>query len=428
MVKLTKRVIEALSAQPEQDVFIWDEEMRGFGLRVKPSGVKSFFIQYRNKEGRTRRLVLGRYGTLTPDQARDMAQQKLAAAARGEDPSAERHAARAGLTIAEICDWYLKEARAGRLLGRSRRPIKHSTLRMDRSRIETHIKPLLGSRPVRSLRLADIERMQADIVVGKTAKKRKVRGGHTTGGSGAAGRTVTTLRALLGHAARWHLIESNPAVGVRQVASGKRERRLSREELQRLGEAIREAAVEGEHSTGLAAIRLILLTGFRRMEALGLRQEWVRPGEHCVRFADTKSGPQERVIGRTVIDFLSSQQFGDASSYVFPADQGEGHFIGIVKVLDRVCRRAKLIEVTPHVLRHTFASIAGELGYSELTIKGLLGHAPRGVTQGYIHLDAALILAADHVSEEMSRLLGDAPEVRRHTEIDFEESRVQILM
>lgn len=411
MVKLTKRVIEALTAQPGQDVFAWDEEMRGFGLRVKPSGVKSFFIQYRNQEGRTRRLVLGRYGTLTPDQGRDLAQQKLAAAARGEDPSAERHAARAGLTIAEICDWFLKEAWTGRLLGRNRRPIKHSTLRMDQSRIETHIKPLLGSRPVRSLRLVDIERMQADIVVGKTAKKRKGRGGHTTGGSGAAGRTVTTLRALLGHAARWHLIESNPAVGVRQVASGKRERRLSREELQKLGDAIREAAMEGEHPTGLAAIRLILLTGFRRMEALGLRQEWVRPGEHCVRFADTKSGPQERVIGQAAIDLLSSLEFGKASSYVFPADQGDGHFIGIVKVLDRACGRAKLLEVTPHVLRHTFASIAGELGYSELTIKGLLGHAPRGVTQGYVHLDAALILAADHVSQEVSVLLGNVPKM-----------------
>lgn len=409
MVKLTKRVIEALSAQPEQDVFVWDQEMRGFGLRVKPSGVKSFFIQYRNQEGRTRRLVLGRYGTLTPDQARDMAQQKLAAAARGEDPSAERHAARAGLTIAEICDWYLKEARAGRLLGRKRRPIKHSTLRMDQSRIEAHIKPLLGPRPVRSLRLADIERMQADIVVGKTANKRKGRGGHTTGGSGAAGRTVTTLRALLGHAARWHLIESNPAVGVRQIASGRRERRLSREELQKLGRAMQEAAAEGDHPTGLAAIRLILLTGFRRMEALGLRQEWVRPGEHCVRFADTKSGPQERVIGQAAMDFLSSRQLGEASSYVFPADQGDGHFIGIIRVLDRVCARAKFNDITPHVLRHTFASIAAELGYSELTIKGLLGHAPRGVTHGYIHLDAALILAADHVCREISLLLGKYP-------------------
>ena len=80
---------------------------------------------------------------------------------------------------------------------------------------------------------------------------------------------------------------------------------------------------------------------------------------------------------------------------MFPADWGDGHFIGVVRVLDRVCMKAKLKEVTPHVLRHTFASVAGDLGFSELTIAGLLGHSARGVTQGYVHLDTALVVAAD---------------------------------
>jgi len=90
---------------------------------------------------------------------------------------------------------------------------------------------------------------------------------------------------------------------------------------------------------------------------------------------------------------------------VFPADVGEGHFIGVVRVLDRVCAKAKLSGVTPHVLRHTFASIAGDLGFSELTIAGLLGHTSRGVTQRYVHLDAALAVAADQVSAEIAKLL-----------------------
>jgi hypothetical protein len=90
---------------------------------------------------------------------------------------------------------------------------------------------------------------------------------------------------------------------------------------------------------------------------------------------------------------------------VFPADVGDGHFIGVVRVLDRVCAKAKLAGVTPHVLRHTFASIAGDLGFSELTIAGLLGHSSRGVTQRYVHLDAALAVAADRVSAEIAKLL-----------------------
>jgi hypothetical protein len=99
------------------------------------------------------------------------------------------------MTVAEVCDWYLECARAGKILGRKRRLIKASTLDLDASRIETHIKPLIGSRSVRHLTLADIEGMQADIAAGRTAKKKskKGRGGRTTGGAGVAARTARKL-------------------------------------------------------------------------------------------------------------------------------------------------------------------------------------------------------------------------------------------
>jgi integrase len=92
---------------------------------------------------------------------------------------------------------------------------------------------------------------------------------------------------------------------------------------------------------------------------------------------------------------------------------GDGHFIGVVRVLHRVCAKAKLDDVTPHTLRHTFASVAGELGFSELTIAGLLGHSVRGVTQSYVHLDRALAVAADQVSAAIAQLLdGEAAELQ----------------
>ena len=406
MTKLNKRTVDNLAPLPNRDVFAWDGEVRGFGVRVKPSGVKTYFIQYRNADGRTRRMVIGKHGILTTDEARDLARQRLAEVLKGEDPSAKRRAARSGMTVSDICDWYLTEARAGRLLGRNRRPIKASTLNGDEGRINVHIKPLLGAQPIRGILLADVEKLQAKIANGRsTAIRRRVRGGQTKGGAGVASRTVSTLRSMLGHAKRLGLIEANPALGVRVIASNKKLRRLSREEVARLGATMQRMEEQGEHPTGLAAIRTMLLTGFRKMEVLGMQRAWIRRREHSIFFPDTKAGQQVRVIGQVAMDLLVSQPTREDSTFVFPSDWGDGHFIGVVRVLDRICAQARLDGVTPHVLRHTFASIAAELGFSELTIASLLGHASRGVTQRYVHLDKALVLCADRVAAEIAQIV-----------------------
>ena len=418
--KLTKRIVDALKAPKPSKVgvkvretFVWDRELRGFGVQVMPSGLKSFVIQYRTAEGRLRRSVIGRFGLMTVEEARDLAHEKLVAVSKGVDPVAAEAEDTGRITVAELCDWYLTEAEAGRILGRRRRPIKASTLAMDRSRVEAHIKPLLGRRQVGALKLGDIEAAQADIAAGKTAKARNgSRGGATTGGEGVAARTLSTLHAIFEHAARLGKIPSNPAKGVRRLASAPRERRLSRAEIQRLGETMREAAQNGEHPTGLAAIRFLLLTGFRRMEGLGVQRPWLDEEEGAVRFPDTKSGAQTRVIGQAAVDLLLAQP-QPKSPFFFPADWGEGHFIGVVRVLGRICERAKLADVTPHTLRHTFASLAGDLGFSELTIAALLGHASRGVTQRYVHIDEALRMAADRVAEEMADILDGKATIQR---------------
>jgi integrase len=127
--------------------------------------------------------------------------------------------------------------------------------------------------------------------------------------------------------------------------------------------------------------------------------------DHCIRFPDTKSSAQIRVLGEAAMACIASLPGRDGSPFVFPADWGDGHFIGVIGVLDRVCAKAKLTDVTPHVLRHTFANVAGDLGFSELTIAGLLGHAARAVTQRYVHLDTALVATADRVSAEIAEFL-----------------------
>ncbi len=436
MAKITKRLVDSLcpkgskskrrvgpkasavttevqKAKSEKDIVAWDNELRGFGVRFKPSGAGAYIIQYRNAEGRSKRLSLGSVAELTAEEARKLARIKLSGVAQGGDPAEEKRAARAALTVAEVCDWYLEKAESGELLGRRRRPIAKKTLALDRSRIDRHVRPLLGDRKVDRLKLVDIEHFQADVVAGKTATPRSGRGGVTTGGTGVAGRTVGMLHTIFEQAARLHIIAQNPAKGVRKVnTDNKIERRLSLSEIAALGAAIRQA--HEESPVALAAIRLMLLTGFRRMEVLTLERAWIDPEASCVRFPTTKSGAQLRAIGRPALKLLLEQPSSDAeTAYVFPSELGDGHFVGVVRVLQRLCLTAKLEDVTPHVLRHTFASVAGDMGFSELTIAGLLGHTGRGVTQRYVHLDKALLMAADRVAEEIELALDAGAADRR---------------
>jgi integrase len=408
MPKLTKTLVDDLTAEGS-DRIVWDSDLKGFGVRVKPTGVKTYLVQYRNSDGLSWRMVIGKHGVLNPDKARKLALKQLGAVAGGGDPASERKRLRAGKTVAEIYDWYLAEASAGRLLGRSRKPIKPTTIKGDRGRIEQHIKPLLGGRALRIVTLGDIERMQAQIAEGttRTAKRQTGRGASTKGGPGVAGRTVATLRMILGHARRWQLIDQNPALGVRQIASRKKTRRLLEDEISALGVAMREAERFGENPVGLAAVTLMLMTGFRRGEALGLQYAWTGP--QCVHFPDTKTGPQTRVIGRAARALMDSQKRSENQVFVFPSDRAKTHLIAADKTMARLCHLANLQGVSLHTLRHTFASVAADLGYIELTIAGLLGHARLGVTQRYVHLDKALVVAADEVSAHMLTLLLTAP-------------------
>ena len=122
MPRLTKKFVDGLKSD-SQDVFVWESEIRGSGVRLKPFGTKTFFVQYRNKSNRTRRLVIGQFGILTVELARALARERLVEVIKGEDPSTERKAARNAYTVKNLCNWYLLEAESGRLLSRKRRPI-----------------------------------------------------------------------------------------------------------------------------------------------------------------------------------------------------------------------------------------------------------------------------------------------------------------
>ncbi len=407
MSRLTKRSVDAFKAPASGQEFLWDGELRGFGVRAVPSGLKTFVIQYRTLQGQSRRVMLGRYGVLTVEQAREQAKIKLGQVAGGADPAKERADIRNDVTVAALCDWYLTEARAGRILGRRNRPIKASTLAADESRIKTHIKPLLGNRLAKGLRISDVEGMQSDIVLGKTAKVRgSGRGGVASGGVGVAGRAVGTLQSVLSHGVRLDQIEKHPCRGARKLATKRKTRRLSVDELKRLGGALRHAQARGEHPIGIAVVRLLLLSGLRISEGQQMESAWFEADRACVAFPDTKGDAQIRALGHEAVLHLSAQPARAGSPYVFPGDFGSGGAFTAGKAcLARLCAMANIVGVTPHTLRHTFGSIAGDLGFSELVIAALLGHSPVSVTQGYVHVDEALKLAADRTCGRIAALI-----------------------
>jgi integrase len=393
---------------------IWDAAVTGFAARRQQSPAISYLVYYRTAEGRQRWFTIGRHGSpWTPETARKQARRILGQVAAGTDPAAEKRTVRKARTITELCHLYLADAEAGRLLTRRKAAKKPSTLATDRGRIERHIKPLLGRMTVPAVSREDVERFMHAVAEGETAAQIKT-GLHglarVQGGKGTATRTVGLLGAIFAYAVRHRMRPDNPVHGVMRFADGRRERRLLDEEYRALGEALRAAETSGMWPAAIAAARFLALTGWRSGEVLGLRWMEVDLGRRTTRLSDTKSGPSIRPLSHAACDVLAklSRISGER---VFPASRGGPNTVlHLKKFWPRIARTAGLpTDVTPHVLRHSFASVAADLGYSEPTIGALVGHKGHSVTSRYLHsADAVLLAAADAVANRTAELMGEA--------------------
>ncbi len=414
MPKLTKRTIDALPARPAADMVVWDDDLSGFGIRLKPTGARSFVLQYRNRNGRSRRLTLGRYGVLTAEEGRQRARHLLADILRGDDPAADRAADRKAMTIAELCREYLDRARKGLITKRSGVPKKASTLALDAGRVERHIVPLIGNRTVKDLTPADLRAFVRDVTSGKTAVdvKTKARGrAIVRGGKGTATRTMALVSTVLAYAVEEGYRADNPARGIRGPAYSQRRHRLDARQYLTLGTALVEAEANGASWQAVAAIRLIALTGCRRSEITRLRKVEIDLKACVMRLGDTKTGASLRPIGEAAAAIILEAQRRSNSAYLLPGMRGaDAPYAGLPKAWSRMVT-PKLPGVTAHTLRHSFASVSDDLGFSEATTGAMLGHAGSGTTRGYIHkLDPALVAAADRVSTHIrdAMLAGEA--------------------
>jgi len=335
-------------------------------------------------------------------QSSQLAQQKLVTVAEGRDPAEEAKREHEALTIAGLCDHYYEQAKAGNILSRGKVK-KSSRLAIGYGRIERHTKPLLGQMAVADLTRRDAEKFMQDIRDGATAasiKTGKYGRSRVRGGAGTAKKALSLLSAIYNYALRQELVEDNPCRYVARPVDNKRQRFLTPEEYGRPGLAVKEAKQNGENQYILAAIEVLLFTGCRKGEVLNLRRHEVDIAKYCLRFGATKSGEQVRPCGQSAMKILSHLLESHDSDWVFPAYRIDGTITDVRKPLIKLCKTASLKEVTLHVFRHSFATVAHELGYSQLTIAGLLGHRLSSVTSQYIHhVDHALLKAADRVSQ-----------------------------
>jgi integrase len=408
--KLTDKVVN--DAVPEARRYIvWDTAKTGFGLRIEPSGHKSFVVRYRANGGgrnapiRQIRLKAKPGEDLTADKARRVAAEILADVTKGKDPAQERDKKRVEMTVAALCDLYLKDGTAHK---------KASTLNVDLGRIERHIKPLLGSKRVAEVTTADINRFMRDVANGKTASdiKTKKRGrAIVEGGRGTATRTVGLLGGIYSFAISEKLCAENPVRGVKRFADRKSERFLSTKELTTLGEALRQLEEEGANKSAIAIIRLLTFTGARKSEIAKLQWREVELERACLRLGDSKTGGKVIHLGPPALSILSELKPTEGSPYVFPAQSGDNNFQGTEKVWQKVRAKAGLEDIRLHDLRHSFASVGLEAGSSLPIIGKLLGHADFKTTLRYAHLaDDPLKAAARKISDNIGASLAGYPD------------------
>ena len=370
-----------------------------------------YALKYRTSEGRQRWLTIGRHGApWTPDTARDEARRILSEVAKGGDPASEKLAKRRGATMVDLCDLYLEAATQGRLLTRRGKDKKTSTLATDRSRIEAHIKPLLGSRKISEVGRHDVEKFMHDIARGATKRRSHLGKPRAVsivrGGRGAATRTVGLLGAIFSYAARSGLRADNPVTGVIRFADRRRDRHLSDGEYRQLGDG-------ASLSTGVwpllavAAARFLALTGWRSGEALKLRWCHLDLQTHIARLPDTKTGASARPLSLAAVQEIQKLARGGPNELVFPSTREGVAMSGFPSLFEKIARAGGLPrDVTPHVLRHSFASVAADLGFSELTIAALIGHRGGSITSRYTHhADAVLLAAADQVAGRIMDLM-----------------------
>lgn len=380
-VKLTKNSVDNLKPYEAESVF-WDETLPGFGVRVKPSGMKSFVVQYRNrKTGRSRRKTLGKHGPhMSLHQARELAKGYLSDVVRGGDPVAELKAARSSPSVRELADQYLSHHAIPK-----KRP---KSVANDRSMLYRFILPNIGNHKVFEVGYGDIQTLHNSL---KSTPYQ-------------ANRVLSLISKMFELSIKWRWRRDNPAKAIEKFHEEKRYRWLSDEELAKLTKAL------NEHPNQIAAnaIRLQLLTGARIGEVLSAkwidfnldRGVWIKPSHHTKQ-KRTEHLPLSGAAKQLLI--LHCEASGIESEFVFPGRLSGKPIVDLKRFWRSVMTSAGIENYRIHDNRHTHATQFVSSGMSLAIVGRLLGHTNPMTTQRYAHLaDNPLREAAEIMARKMS--------------------------
>lgn len=409
--KLSKRTVDALPPM-EKRYAVYDDTLKGFAVRVMPTGAKTWVVEYRAQSGGRRagkkRLSLGRTTAVTPDEARKRARDLLAEVRLGGDPAAERTTQRTSLTVSELLRLYHAEYVIPKL--------KPGSVQLYHHLLFNILAPALGNIKARDLTRGAVERLHI-----ANGERRPT----------SANRALAVLSGCYHWAASRSLVPEglNPAKNIKKFRENARERYLSAEEFERLGAAIREAETVGiawpipvgsrskhrrkDHNCKTvipthvaAAFRLLLLTGARLREILNLRWDEVDLERGLLRLRDSKTGAKAIVLNSWAVQLLAGLH--QLSSFVIAGDRLETARSDLKRPWSLISTRAGLKGVRIHDLRHSFASVGAGFGLGLPIVGKLLGHAQASTTERYAHLDNDPLRRAteqigDHIMSSLNR-------------------------
>jgi integrase len=390
--KITKRIVDRLSPG-SRDALRWDAELKGFGVRCRPSGAKYYVLKMR-AGGRQRWITIGRHGSpWAPDQARAEALRLLGQKATGKDPAAERDHQKGVISVAELGSRFLTD--------HVPQHCKRTTANEYKRAVELFINPALGPYRISDLLRADVAKFHHDL------RDRPYQ----------ANRALGVLSKMFNLAEQWGLRPdgSNPCRHVKRYREHKRERYLTNQELQRLGAVLATAQTQQTESPFvIAAIGLLVLTGARLTEILTLRWGDVDLANGVLRLPESKTGPKLIYLNEAAIRLLRSMPRMEGNPFAIAGGKSGARLINLQKPWRRIRSAANLADVRIHDLRHSFASVAAGAGMSLIVIGKLLGHNQAATTARYAHLAvdpirAASNLIGDKIASVMNGARADSP-------------------